>query len=234
MIRRIQKIVLRSAVAFGVLGAALLLINAWHIGKHEWRPMIMSFDWVTGSSVTGRFVAGRDDYYEIEIELDWTDATREHGRIVTYHVDPTALDVQWSVASDGKIVAEGDSHEALHITEGGQGIKNRIKRRLLANPFHHDSKTGSVSRGVGRFMAVAGRTYDVRVEVGTGVPELQGTNPRAGVRLNREFWSHHSRQTIALASFGLLALLICPAAAGVWIMAMIARPRLLRSSGDSM
>ncbi len=241
MLRRFQVIALAAGLASGVAGIALNLVNLRHLGAYTWQPISEPLRMEQGAVTQGRFTAQVDEIHLIEFQFDISheilkDGKREvivdgettagsDGRRRQRADDPNVLTAKWRsdvavdwVVSEGdRIVARGDGDEALYISVGGRDLPNRVKRRVLGVPFHREGPGGSASRGVGRFRAEAGVAYDVAATMRTGLVSLEAAGPRLSVRLDREFFVLHAGETLALAIYGIVLLLVSGVAWAAWV-----------------
>ena len=188
---RTRRWALIPALLLSVLGSMLVLRQWRHMGKHQWEPLVVPLTITEGQTANGQFTAELSEDYEVELKIDWSLPNETLDRLIYISEGTAPLDIQWNVRHGQKIVAQGDCRDYLYLSEGGHYRKSKINDALLNIPFHRQSSTGTLSRGVGRFQAEAANTYQVSVKVNASIDELNVANPRWVIRLSRAFWTRH-------------------------------------------
>ena len=196
------------ALVCGLLGLFLVSKHWQHLAQHHWEPMSVPFKITSGQTVSGQFTAELSEPHEVEFEIDWSLPNDVLDRLFYISEGPAPLDIVWKVEHNGTMIAQGDSKDYLYLTEGGHYRKSRLKEALLGIPFHRECATGTIARGVGRFDAEAGKTYQVSANIRASQEELNAARPRLNTRVNRAFWTRHLAETqkSAYAGYAFLAI----------------------------
>ena len=207
--------VLYSSIILAVLGGVLLYGHTRHKDKYVWRPVEIPLQIEAGEVARGSFVAELDEPHEIEIEVQRRIPAEDLNRLI--RLDPSPLDIKWSIFNKDQVVAEGTCRDYLYISAHSGTVAHRfarkVKRTILNRPYEQG---GAIVRGVGRFACKAGAQYDLHVEVGTTIEALNATNPIFRIRINRLFEVRHKPKTKPIAIGGIVALGLSLLAFGWW------------------
>lgn len=196
--RGVPRVLLVCWLLTGLLGLALVAARLLSTGAYDWKPVQVPLPLEAGGRADGSFVAEVDGAYEIALEFDAVLPETEMRALLG---EPGATALTWTVSSDGEAVAQGNSEVLLYHSRGGRTFAGRMRRWLLGIPFHRDQ--GSLVQVVGRIRAATGQRYEISVEQGRLDPALQGSSPRLGAQLSREFWARHTKGTLTLGHYGL-------------------------------
>jgi hypothetical protein len=199
--------VLYGAIALGILGFLLLYAKTRHNSRYTWQPVKIPLQLKAGEMAGGSFVADLDEPHEIEIQFQRPVPLEALNRFVKPMDKPSPLDIRWPVSKADKTVAQGTCRDYLYIASDYGTLGDRFVRKV-ARIIHNRpyQPTGTFARGVGKFDCSAGDRYNLHVEVGTTVAELNSTNPTFGVKINRLFETRYKLETKAIAVVGIVAL----------------------------
>lgn len=199
------------AAVLAVAAAAALWVNAAHNGQYEFAPVRLALPGDADGSASASFVADRTGAYELELRVDWASPSHPVRGWITEHAGPSDWDLRWRVTRSDEAVAAGDARGFLYL-EFENSLRRRLHNRVLGIAPYERIGVDRVSRGVGRFEAEAGRTYDVSVTLGKQAAELAPLNPRLLVRVDHVAWQRHYEATLGLGRAGIaagLAALVC-------------------------
>lgn len=199
---RTRRWALSLTLVLALVGGGMVLRHWQHIGQHNWEPLAIPFTITEGESISGEFVAALSEPHEVEIEIDWVLPDEVLDRLIYVDEGIAPIDIDWMVKRGADIISQGDCRDYLYLSEGGYYKKSKLKEALLNIPFHRESPSGTISRGVGKFDAEAGVAYTVSAKVNASMDELKTTNPRFVARINRAFWTRSMAETQRMAFAG--------------------------------
>ena len=184
----------------------MLLYDQSNVGKFTRYPLVMPVSLNTGEIASSSFTAQLDDAYDIEIYLRQDVAYEQVRKLGMAMERQSELDLRWAVTQGDKTIASGDSRDYLHIIEQRDSFPARVAKYILNIP-DRQSLLGppTVARGVGQLKCRAGEDYQVRIEVGKGVPELEAGNPEVVVSVNRRYVTRHYQMSRYVRVGGVVA-----------------------------
>ena len=207
-----------AALGTGIVGLMLLSVKAINTAAHQWKPLEAPLPVETKGTVRATFVPDKSVIHEVVLEFDSVLPEAELRQLLEVDGDQTAADVSWTISSEGQVVAAGGSRVHLYYSTGGRTLLGRIKRYLLSIPFHRDK--GSFVQVIGRAPFEARRPYEIMIDLLSLDPALANSSPRLGLKLSRELWTRHEKNTGAFALGGLAMLGISAALSIVWFGAV--------------
>jgi hypothetical protein len=218
------------------LGAVLIALGVAAIGLLEWRyaantrPLDIPFALDRAGRIeTPSFVVERGGPYDIWLQTDRTVGIAAFG-CLTGEPDfealcpgqVPALDLGWTAATDGVLVARGGSdlegwrrrQAALDPREAARKLARF--RAYAAKEAADPANQWPLFHRLGTFKATAGKTYRLALDLKAPVPQLAALHPRLTVGLSGDATQGLGRTVIG---FGLLCLI------GGGLMLLLARSR---------
>ena len=202
-----------STLAVGLLVAGLLAFLGLRVinDRDDWVLLSADLPLAAGESWSKEFMARRDGYLTIEIEVDAAADANLLKRYVVSTESPSELDVRWEVQHDGRAIAAGDARDYLYV-EQMPSLLGRLRRIIMQVPFNrsatHWNSLGiagsrSIARGIGRFKVTADAGYSISITTQDNHSELDSFRPVVSVRVEPRTWSRRYDKVRVLGYLGL-------------------------------
>ena len=217
-----------AVVATAIIGVLLLAVKALNTGSYDWKPLEIPLSGEPGGQASVTFVPEQDSAHEVVLEFSSILPEPEMRRLLGAGGDHAATDLSWTISSGGQIAAAGGSRILLYYTTGGRTLLGQVKRYLLSIPFHRG--TGSLAQVIGRFPSRPGGSTRSLSNCTAMNPALNGASPRFGLKLSRELWLQHEKDTIAFAHGGIVMIGLSALLFAVWLGVVCLR-RLMPGPG---
>lgn len=174
----------------------VLLASLWYYNQQlDVRPVYLRLPTTAGSTSEATFIPTHTDVYELEVELrEPADADVFDKYIKT--PDNGAFDGTWTASSAGEQLAGGNFASYLYLSMPGP-YRRRVLQ-VVGLDSYRDVSAARMSRGVGRFRAVAGEAVNITLQIGSAIPkDVAIGDPHLVVRVNRRLGSQYLNRSLA-------------------------------------
>lgn len=185
----------RAKVAV-VIGLASLALMWFYNRRLETRAVYVRIPVEQDGSCEVTFIPTHTNVYELEVELR-VPADSDAFEKCIRTTETGALDGEWVVESTGEQLAAGTLGSYLYLSMTGPS-RRRVLQAVGLDSYQ-DVGAARMSRGVGRFRAVAGQSVDIKLTMRSAVPqEFAVGEPRLVVRLNRRVTAKYLNRSMAV------------------------------------